>query len=76
MATIHHLNTSISKLPISALYDKLRDIRTQRRIRPSKKIRAKSAPKRTKLPKDPFAIITTMTNSQKTALLKSLKITL
>ena len=72
MATIDHLNTSISKLSLDTLYDNLRSIRTQRRIHPSKKIRDKTAPKRTKIPKDPFAIISTMTEAQKASLLKSL----
>lgn len=68
MATILHLNTSITHMPLGMLYDKLRAIRAQRRVRPTKKIRAKSAPKRTKVPKDPFALIATMTPKQKAAL--------
>lgn len=68
MATILHLNTSITQMPLGDFYDKLRTIRAQRRIHPSKKIRAKSAPKRTKIPKDPFALITTMSPEQKAAL--------
>jgi hypothetical protein len=68
MATILHLNISITQLPLDELYDKLRGIRAQRRVRPTKKIRAKTAPKHTKIPKDPFALIATMTPEQKVAL--------
>lgn len=72
MATILHLNTSITQLALGELYDKLRTVRTQRRLHPTKKIRAKSAPKRTKVPKDPFALISTMSPEQKAALATTL----
>ncbi len=68
MATIQHLNTSITQMPLGIFYDKLRSVRAQRRVHPTKKVRAKSALKRTKAPKDPFALITTMTPEQKAAL--------
>lgn len=72
MATIQHLNTSIIHMSLDILYGKLRDIRANRRVRPTKKLRAKTAPKRTKIPKDPFALITTMSPGQKAILAEAL----
>ena len=76
MATIHHLNTSISDMESEELFTKIHSIRAQRRLRPTRKQRAKSAPakskrapgKRAPKPQDLFQLASRMTPEQKTAL--------
>ena len=48
MATIESLGTSISKLNMADASTLITTIRANRRLRPSKKLRAKSAPAKTK----------------------------
>jgi len=76
MATIHSLNRSISAMPRQALHDLLQRIRAQRRLRPERKLREKTAPakvarapKKSALkPNDVFAFAKGLTEAQKAAL--------
>ena len=76
MATIDSLGTSISTQSNDTLYERIRLIRNNRRRRPTKKLRAKSAPAKTRRkpnarapkPQDMFALVNKMTTQQKAAL--------
>lgn len=80
MATIHSLNKSITDMDNEELYAKLHKIRSIRRTRPSKKIRAKSAPAKVKRapnkkklrPQDMFAYAKGLTASAKADLISQL----
>jgi len=76
MATIESLGISISTQSNAELFERLRAIRNNRRRRPERKVRQKSAPAKTRrapskrAPKqqDLFALANSMSNEQKLAL--------
>ncbi len=80
MATIYDLNTSITQMSGTQLTDLVISIRTQRRIRPTPKVRQASAPAkvarapRLKNPRqqDLFQLAQNMSSEQRAALAASL----
>lgn len=80
MATINSLNVSITRQSPEDLTQLFITIRAQRRLRPSKAVRKKSAPAKTKRrpnkrnpkPQDIFALINQMSPEEKAAMAKRL----